>query len=105
MFKITPAAAEQILKAAKEGGAEGLALRLAATQHADGTFDYRMGFDAVAEEDIRLQSEGIEIVMAPDDVVLLDTTLMDFVVLDDGQYQFIFINPKDANYQPPPANA
>ena len=35
MFKLTTAAAEQVLKAAKEAGTEGMALRLAATQQAE----------------------------------------------------------------------
>ncbi|MFP4494391.1 MAG: HesB/IscA family protein [Halochromatium sp.] len=101
MFKLTTAAAEQVLKAAKEGGTEGLSLRLAASQQADGNIEYRMGFDAPNEEDIRFQSEGVDIVMTPEDVPLLDETLMDFVEIEPGQPHFIFLNPKDPNYQPP----
>ncbi|MFP4061857.1 MAG: HesB/IscA family protein [Halochromatium sp.] len=101
MFKLTTAAAEQVLKAAKEGGTEGLSLRLAASQQADGSIEYRMGFDAPNEEDIRFQSEGVDIVMTPEDVPLLDETLMDFVEIEPGQPHFIFLNPKDPNYQPP----
>jgi iron-sulfur cluster assembly protein len=101
MFKVTPAAAEQVRNAAKQGGTEGMALRLAAQKHADGTYDYRMGFDEANEDDIRITSEGIEIVMAPEFVPLLDNTTLDFVQLDDGDAQFVFINPDDANYSPP----
>lgn len=101
MFKLTTAAAEQVLKAAKEGGTEGLSLRLAASQQADGNIEYRMGFDAPNEEDIRFQSEGVDIVMTPEDVPLLDETVMDFVEIEPGQPHFIFLNPKDPNYQPP----
>ncbi len=101
MFKVTPAAAEQVRNAAKQGGTEGMALRLAAQKHADGTYDYRMGFDEASEDDIRITSEGIEIVMAPEFVPLLDNTTLDFVQLDDGDAQFVFINPDDANYTPP----
>lgn len=101
MFKLTTAAAEQVLTAAKEAGTEGLSLRLAATQQADGSIDYRMGFDAPTEEDIRFQSEGVDLVMTPEDVPLLDQTVMDFVELEPGQPHFIFMNPKDPNYQPP----
>ncbi len=101
MFKVTPAAAEQVRNAAKQGGTEGMALRLAAQKHADGTYDYRMGFDEASEDDIRITSEGIEIVMAPEFVPLLDNTTLDFVQLDDGDAQFVFINPDDANYSPP----
>lgn len=100
MFKVTPSAAEQVRSAAQQGGTEGMALRLAAQKHADGTFDYRMGFDEVSEDDIEMSCEGVKIVMAPEFVPLLDNTTLDFVSLDDGESQFIFVNPDDANYTP-----
>jgi iron-sulfur cluster assembly protein len=101
MFKVTQAAAEQIRNAAQQGGTEGMALRLAAQKHPDGSYDYRMGFDEVSEDDIHFGSEGVKIVMAPEYVPLLDNTTLDFTELDDGEAQFIFINPDDANYSPP----
>lgn len=101
MFKVTSAAAEQIRSAAKQGGTEGLSLRLAASQKSDGSIDYRMGFDDASEEDIRMSSEGIDIVMAPEHVPLLDDAVMNFVEIEPGQFHFIFLNPKDANYSPP----
>ena len=103
MFKVTQAAAEQVRVAARQGGTEGMALRLAAQRHADGTFDYRMGFDKVADDDIHFTSEGVKIVIAPEYVPLLDNTTLDFAQLDDGEMQFVFINPDDANYVPPQA--
>jgi iron-sulfur cluster assembly protein len=105
MFKVTPAAAEQVRAAAQQGGTEGLALRLAAQTRPDGTIDYMMGFDEGGEDDIRFNSEGVTIVIAPEYVPLLDEAVMDFVQLDDGERQFIFLNPKDANYVPPKDNA
>lgn len=101
MFKLTKAAAEQVLKAAKQGGTEGMSLRLAATRKPDGGIDYRMGFDTATDEDIRFQSEGVDLVMSPEDVPLLDETVMDFVEIEEGTPHFIFLNPKDPNYQPP----
>ncbi|MEJ2459201.1 MAG: iron-sulfur cluster assembly accessory protein [Novosphingobium sp.] len=100
MFKVTAAAAEQVKNAAQQGGTEGMALRLAAQRRPDGSYDYRMGFDEVGEDDIRFTSEGVEIVMAPEFVPLLDNTVLDFATLDQGESQFIFINPDDANYAP-----
>jgi len=100
MFKVTEAAAQQVKSAAQQGGTEGMALRLAAQKHADGTFDYRMGFDEITEDDIKFASEGVDIVMAPEYVPLLDNTTLDFVQLEEGESQFIFINPDDANYAP-----
>ena len=104
MFKLTPQAAQQIQQAAKQGGTEGMVLRFAAQQKEDGSFDYLMGFDEAKEDDIQFSSEGIAIVMEPEQVPLLDETTMDYAELDDGEKQFIFINPKDANYSPPISN-
>ena len=101
MFKITPRAAQQIQQAAKMGGTEGMALRFAAQKNEDGTFDYLMGFDDAKDDDIQFESEGVSVIMEPEYFSLLDETTMDFAELDDGESQFIFINPKDSNYTPP----
>jgi iron-sulfur cluster assembly protein len=103
MFKVTTAAAGQVLNAARQGGTEGLSLRLAAYQKPDGSIDYRMGFDDATEDDIRFSSEGVDIIMAPEYVPLLDQTTMDFVEIEPGQHHFIFLNPKDPSYKPPTA--
>lgn len=101
MFKVTPQAAQQVKFAAEQGGTSGMALRLAAQQRPDGSIDYRMGFDEATEDDIRFDSEGVQIVIAPEFVPLLDTATLDFVELEPGDSQFIFLNPNDANYAPP----
>ncbi len=101
MFKVTPQAAEQVKSAAEQGGTAGMALRLAAQQRPDGSIDYRMGFDEVTEDDIRFTSEGVQIVIAPEYVPLLDSATLDFVELEPGESQFIFLNPQDPTYVPP----
>ena len=101
MFEVTETAARQIQNAAREGGTEGMALRLAARRKGDGSFDYAMGFDEVSEDDIRFQSRGVDIVMAPEYVPLLDQTVMDYVEIEDGDFRFIFMNPQDPSYVPP----
>lgn len=101
MFKVTVQAARQVRAAAEQGGTTGMALRLAAQQRPDGSIDYRMGFDEGTEDDIRLTSEGVQIVMAPEYVPLLDAATLDFVELKPGEPQFIFLNPKDPGYVPP----
>ncbi len=101
MFKLTVAAAEQVLKAANQGGTEGMSLRLAAAQQPDGGIDYRMGFDELTEDDIRMTCEGVDVIMSPEQVPLLDQAIMDFVEIEPGQFHFIFLNPKDPNYKPP----
>ena len=101
MFKITTAASDQVRAAAKQGGTEGMALRMAAYQKADGTVDYHMGFDEANEEDIHITTEGVEILMKPEVVPVLDEAVMDYVELKEGEFSFIFLNPIDANYSPP----
>ncbi len=101
MFKVTQAAATQIQSSASNGGAEGMALRLAAVKHDDGSYDYKMGFDEVTEDDISFKSEEVSIVIAPEYIPLLNETTLDYVEMDDGQLQFIFLNPKDVNFVPP----
>ena len=101
MFKVTPEAAQQVKVAAEQGGTSGMALRLAAQQRPDGSIDYRMGFDEGTDDDIRFSSEGVQIVMAPEYVPLLDAATLDFVEIEPGEPQFIFLNPRDANYVPP----
>jgi iron-sulfur cluster assembly protein len=102
MFKVTVSAAEQVRKAAKQSGTEEMSLRLAANRRPDGSFDYIMGFDHASDDDIRFKSEGVDIVIAPEYVPMLDKTVMDFVVIEDSsEAQFIFLNPEDANYSAP----
>lgn len=101
MFRITESAARQVLQAARQAGAEGMPLRLAARRQADGSIDYLMGFDEAKDDDIGFTSTGVEIVIAPECVPLLDRAVMDFVTLQGGDQQFIFLNPKDPTYVAP----
>lgn len=101
MFKLTTAAAEQVVKAAKQAGTEGMSLRLAAFQKPDGSIDYRIGFDETTDDDIRMSCEGVEVIMTPEQIPLLDQATMDYVEIEPGQFHFIFLNPKDPTYKPP----
>ncbi len=101
MLTLTEAAAAQVREAARAGGSEGLALRLAARRQADGAIDYRIGFDEPGEEDIRLKLSGVDLLLAPEDVPLLDQATMDWVELSPGEFRFIFLNPKDPQFRPP----
>ena len=96
MITLTAEAAKQIRQSAKESNLEGLPLRIAGTKNDDGTIHYGMGFDDVNEGDTTYTSEGVDIIVAPTSKVN-----MDFVELEPGKAQFIFINPNDANYTPP----
>lgn len=101
MIKITPEAAQQIQTSAQQGKTENLALRIAATKNDDGSFHYGMGFDENKAGDVTSMSEGINIIVSQDSADLLKDTTLDFVELEPGKSQFIFMNPNDPSYTPP----
>lgn len=90
MFTLTLTAAQQIRQAALDSGAEQLALRVAARREADGSIGYGMGFDEVADNDARLVLEDVAVVIAAAHADLLEDTVLDFVELEPGQFNFIF---------------
>jgi len=101
MITITTSAANQIKLSAQQSKAEGMALRIAATRNADNSIHYGMGFDDSKEDDIKINCENIEIIVSPASADLLVDTVLDFVELEPGNMQFIFLNPGDPNYKPP----
>jgi len=101
MITITPAAAKQIKLSAQQGKTEGMALRIAATRNADDTIHYGMGFDDSKEDDTSITSEDIELIVSPISAELLKNTTLDYVELEEGNSQFIFMNPNDPEYTPP----
>jgi iron-sulfur cluster assembly protein len=96
MFKVTIAAAEQIRRAAIQGGSENMALRVAAKRGPDGSIEYGMGFDIERASDIELVSEGVTLLISKHSRDLLNGTVLDFVELNPGDFQFIFIGPDAA---------
>jgi iron-sulfur cluster assembly protein len=101
MIKLTSEAAKQIRIAAKQSNLEGLPLRLAGSKNADGSIHYGMGFDDNKEDDTTFTSENVDLVVSSASIDLLDGMTVDYVELEPGKPQFIFINPKDSNYKPP----
>ena len=101
MITLTPEAAKQIRFSAKQGNLEGLPIRLAATKNPDGSLHYGMGFDDVKEDDTTYTSEDVDIVISEVSKDLLKGTTVDYVELEPGNPQFIFMNPNDPDYTPP----
>ncbi len=101
MITITPAAAAQIKLSAEQGKTEGLALRIAASRNDDNSIHYGMGFDDSQEDDITISAENIEIITSAASAELLTNSTIDFVELEPGKFQFIFMNPNDPDYKPP----
>lgn len=102
MITVTEKAAEQIRFSAEQGGMELLPLRIAADKTPEGGIHYGMGFDdAQHEEDKQFTSSGVTIVVTAKSLDLLNGMTIDFVELDDGKKEFVFLNPNDPNYTPP----
>ncbi len=102
MITITPAAAEKIRVSAKQGQMDDLAMRIAATKNPDGSIHYGMGFDDnQMDGDIHIKSEGIDVVVSESSMTLVQGMTLDFVELEPGSYQFIFLNPNDPHFNPP----
>ena len=94
MFTVTKAAAEQILESAKQGDADSSnpTLRIAAKSAADGSIEYLLGFDDAADTDIRVKSNGVTIIFDPSQQILLEGATMDYIEMDPGQFNFVFLN-------------
>ena len=101
MIEITPEAAAQIKLSIQEGQTDDLTLRIAATRNDDNSVHYGMGFDEPKESDISINSSGIDVIISPVSSDLLKDTKLDYVELEAGKYQFIFLNPNDPEYTPP----
>jgi iron-sulfur cluster assembly protein len=102
MITITPAAAGKIQASAIAGDMQGLAMRIAAKRNPDGSIHYGMGFDDNAlDGDIHINAGGVDVVIGESSHLLLEGTTLDFGEIEPGSWQFIFMNPNDANYSPP----
>lgn len=101
MFSLTEAAAKQVEEAAKQGNCQDMALRIAAKYKEDGSIDYGMGFDQKQDTDLSSNQHGVELLVDPASAELLDECILDFVELEDGKWEFIFMNPADPHYVPP----
>mgnify|MGYP003352441317 CR=1 FL=1 len=57
-----------------------------------GSVNYGMGFDEERENDLVIQSDGLQVLISPRSQQLLENATLDFVELKTGEFQFIFIN-------------
>jgi len=102
MITITPAAAEQIKTSAEKGDMQGLSMRIAAKRNPDGTIHYGMGFDDnTLDGDMHIKAGGIDVVIGESSHLMMEGATVDYVEIEAGTWQFIFLNPNDANYTPP----
>jgi len=101
MLKITDTALTQIKTSITEETA-GMSLRVAALQADNGSIQYGMGFDDnKTDDDVVVELEGLEILIAPGSRDLLIGATIDYVPLENEEMHFIFINPNDPNHEAP----
>jgi len=81
-----------------------MALRIAAKVDADGSMQYGMGFDDPKDEDMKLDLDGVAVVIADESQALLDDTVLDYVELEPGEFNFIFIDGRQSQDAPEPAS-
>lgn len=99
---LTPAAATQIKKSAQLSKLEGLPLRIAVMQKPDGKFHYALGFDDASHpDDLGFKSEGVNLVISGESLMLAKEMKIDFVEIETDKSRFIFLNPNDPDYVPP----
>lgn len=93
MFALTPAAAEQIARAADEqpdAGPQPMLRVAAKIDENDGELVYGMGFDDEREDDLVVDAGGVPILISPHSQPLLENTTLDFAEVAPGEFQFIF---------------
>jgi iron-sulfur cluster assembly protein len=90
-FSLTTAAAEQIRRSAADSGAASWALRVAARRGDDGSIHYGIGFDDRREGDLPLEIAGVPLLIGTPSQPLLQDTRLDYVELEPGRFDFIFI--------------
>jgi iron-sulfur cluster assembly protein len=91
MFNVTSAAAQELLAAAARSDAAGMALRIAARQTADGSIEYGMGFDEERDDDLPAQFDELTVLIGSPSKPLLDETVLDFVEVEPGRFDFVFL--------------
>ncbi len=101
MISLTNAALQQIKLSTVQPGMQTLPLRIAIKEQQDGSFHYAMGFDEQRlPGDSFLHFDGVDMVVSETSKSLAESMTIDFVELEPGKHEFIFLNPNDPTYVP-----
>ena len=102
MIKLTSEAAKQILFSAEQNNMPSMPLRIAIKEQDDGSFHYAMGFDDQRlPGDVFVNTEKIHLVVSEKSKDLVEGMTIDYVELEPGKLEFIFLNPNDPTYTAP----
>ncbi|MBT4290043.1 MAG: Fe-S cluster assembly protein HesB [Deltaproteobacteria bacterium] len=94
MFEISDLAADQIKLSEQQLDDKDLRLRISARKTEDHEISYKMGFDNFYDIDIKLDINGVKVVLDTDSENLIKGMLIDYQELD-GKEQIVFLNPND----------
>ena len=101
MIKISTAAIEQI-RISLDSQTDTAPIRVAVKTLDDGSFHYAMGFDAQRlPGDNFVNIEEVHLVVSAASKDLAEGMTIDYVELEPGSFEFIFLNPNDPTYVPP----
>lgn len=101
MIRLTESAAKQVRKSARDGDMEGLPLRILVQRKAD-HFHYVMGFDDMTREgDLMVRTQDVDIIISDGSRDLVRNMTIDYVEIEEGKFNFIFLNPNDPDYARP----
>ena len=102
MIKLTAEAAKQILISAEQNDKPSMPLRIAIKQQDDGSFHSAMGFDQQRLPGyVFVNIEKINLVVSEKSKDLAEGMTIDYVELEPGKLEFIFLNPNDPTYTAP----
>ena len=102
MIKLTDQALEQIKLSAEQGGTASMPLRIAVKRLDDGSFHYAMGFDEQRlPGDSFVNIDDVSMAVSETSKALVEGMTIDFVELEPGKQEFIFLNPNDPDFVPP----
>ena len=102
MISLTTSALEQFKLSAEQSDAGSAPIRIAIKEQDDGSFHYAMGFDEQRlPGDSFLNFDGVDLVVSASSKDLAEGMTIDYVELEPGKHEFIFLNPNDPTYVPP----
>ena len=77
-------------------------LRIAIKHQDDGSFHYAMGFDQQRlPGDVFVNIDDLSLVVSEKSKDLAEGLTIDYVELEPGKQEFIFLNPNDPTYSAP----
>jgi len=90
MFSITPSALAELQAAVGRSDAQGMALRIAARERADGSIQFGMGLDEERENDQAVRLEQLTVLLGASSRPHLLRTVLDYIEVESGRFDFVF---------------